>query len=346
MLINIKRNFVSMKSLFIFVYILVSSFAASFNCSAAACRLPLECFEVVGKRFTSIENDLKTWVDLQVEKISKGTRWRDGMDKHVEATLDIKRSLGKAESLAAANGKVLGYNVANAQITLVNSSVINSVRTSLEEAGEAVGKVIKRSDLDDQTLGECLLGSEKCMYLNSSVKKTFDDNKYTSAEFLKDLGRVIDDDPPCVIGPDMWAFNQKLRNPGGDPGAIAEIAVAARLKRQYSTPIHIGADEILGSPLHNAAVDILTDNKMYQVGLTSETIRSKIYANNNLGPQIKKAMQAYPSKPYKFIYTHGDSLSSTAIDDLNLKLRAAFDPSSPPYEFTADDFIKIPINVD
>ena len=314
--------------------------------SALAADCLMQAFADLAARYGTLVQDVTTLVRNKVDKVMSPTgRWGQiaQADRQSYALLEIKQSLGSAEKAAADRLAAVGPQTAQSHVNLINDGVVGSRRTSLQEMGEGIGAAVAAAGVDDPTMASCLNGVRNAV----SGTPTFAAHAYTSAEAGADLKTLLarqaaDTDPPAIIRPAMW--NSKL--PNAESGAVAELAVGARLKRSGNTHIEIGADELptlpggAPNPLYQKRVDILTDTEIHQVGLRGTTIRDKILSDpDGTAAAIKAAMDAKPARHYYFSFVEDDwiPLQST-IDDLNARLAALYSPGLSPQTFARSDF--------
>jgi hypothetical protein len=245
---------------------------------------------------------------------------------------------------------------------LKQARVIANPRKPLDEVGKGVAALARHPDLagNDELLGRCIREPSQPTVLDPTNPKLsawdpsrshFVAKNYTEAEYFSDWHELIGD-PISANRAQVSALMWRDKLPDANTGAIAEVAIAARLKRRGHTGIVIGADEISGNPLNGAMVDVSTDTEMYQVGLRASTIRNKINENvTDLASGIKRATDASPGKPYYFGFTLDDwSPTQGHLDALNNALKAAYaadiPPRLPPHTFSSTDFKYFSLEVD
>lgn len=280
------------------------------------------------------------------QTIQNSQRWQtieNAADKFITADAEMQRSLALANKLANPVTGSLGSLTFDAHVKVLKQErLLASARTSLDEVGKGVGALARHPDLvgNDDLLARCIREPSVPTFNDPTNPKLstwhpsrshFVANNYTDAEYFSDWNTLLGDANSAShaqIGPNMWT----AKLPNADTGAIAEVAVAARLKRRGHTGITVGPDEITGNPLKDAKVDIETGTEMYQVGLKASTIKNKLQNELSQTAQgIKKALDAKPGKPYYFGHTLDDwSPTQGDLNNLNSALVALYAAEVPP----------------
>jgi hypothetical protein len=326
--------------------LLIAALLSTTNIHQAAPLCFMEAFGNLAERYAQVIQDITAWVQLKADKVALDTgRWKlvAATDRQSYALLEMKGSLGSAEKTAAEGGAEVGYQTANAHLTMVNDDTMASTRTSLRDMGKGIGAAVATSGVNDATMASALSGAERA--ISESPTSVFRAHGYTPAELGDDLRVLLlrgvgDSDPPAIIRPGM--YTTKLKNK--ETGAVAELAVGRRLKDAGHTHIEIGADEIPG-PLYHSKVDIMTDTELHQVGLQASTITDKLRDEMTATSQgIKQALDAKPGRTYIFSFAidDGGRPIQATIDDLNGALTRLYSaevpPRTPPQTFTSDHF--------
>jgi hypothetical protein len=334
------------------VILLLTSALFFRSATPAAAGCVMQAFGDLAARYETLVQDLTALVRSKAESINWPTgRWAGvaAADKQAYALLDIKGSLGNAQKTASDLGASVGTQTAKAHLSLISDDVMKASRTSLIDVGQGFGAAVAAAGVDDAKMASCLSGVGNAI----SGTPVFAAHTYTSAEVGGDLKTLLlrtteDTDPPAIVRPGMWT----TKLPNAESGAVAELAVGARLKRAGNTHVEIGADELQFlpdgtlNPLYQARVDIVTDTEIHQVGLTAMTIKGKLDDDmTGIVQGIKRAMDAKPGRHYYFSFTEDNwtPIQST-IDDLNERIAALYAPSPASQVFTASDFRYIPLD--
>jgi hypothetical protein len=205
--------------------------------------------------------------------------------------------------------------------------------------------MVRASGLNDVDFSQILSNLKRAL-----SHDTFKDLNYTESHFLRDWKQLLDLPPNerHFFGQEMWT--DKLKD--GNQGAIAEVAIAAKLKRDQKKVLEIGADETGGSLPNGSKVDISTDTELYQVGINGGTIRNKLKDEPEVAAAgIKLALDADTGKRYKFAYIDDPNRDFINIGDetgpeyysrvLNDELKILYGDATPPQIFNAADFVKL-----
>jgi hypothetical protein len=285
--------------------------------------------------------EIYKWIyDAQVaaqQRILTKKRWKDLDFPLGEAQVDLQASLARAHEVSSGSGG-LGVDTAKAQAeVLTGDAVCDSAKTSLENAGAGIGYLVKDSGLPDTEVAAVV------KHINNVTipSKTIFNNMGITVAELTDSVRVLRE-AGVTIPADQWteANIRQPANAGGGSGAAAELLIAAKDVRSGGNVSSFGID-LQDPQFAETKIDYMLDqDKMVQVGLSLETVVTKLTGGTNLeamATAIVKAKFLEPNRNFVFKYldASGAKPSQARIEALNAYI------TNSAFWLSADNFLPV-----
>jgi hypothetical protein len=254
-----------------------------------------------------------------------------------QAAAEFESSAAWAQKTAGA--VPVGVKTLEAQLDALGSDLaLNSTATSLDEAGQGIGAIVRRGNLNDDFIAAAVQnGSRMCALSN------LDPANYTPVELFRDWKIIHRDNPNIPLGDVLERMKNQAATDASAAGVVTEVRGAAYVNSLGpGNLVEIGCDSIPGSPLYRKQVDLRSTDTLFQAKLTPELIITAI-ADEPLSTAqaIKDALAAMrPGHEYKFMQFTDPYWKPTAahLNDLNEALRA-----HGVAQLTLGDFIYVPL---
>jgi hypothetical protein len=278
--------------------------------AATLCKDVAEAVSYISTTYNSIYTQLQTKFSANEARITASARYqhRPVGERASVARLEMDGSWANAHLLA--EGK-MGPLAAQAYVDALNLERVIDAAIPLEDIGKGYGHIAKRLPVAnaDQKLAD-ILENNKARFEDAS--RPYLAAGYGEAHLLRDANIIFDGETSA-----LQAEKFVVSLASGGVGIPYEWRVAAARKTAHEKLLMLDADKVDSSLVK---CDIVTDKHVYNVGLTTDTIKAKLVNQREIDAMAEAILNAESrlGVPFKFACSGGDLADTELVARIGL----------------------------